>query len=181
MQLPSSPKAVRDHRGEDKRPSCNSAARTNRNHVSSVLMEYTFIDVSASNLTSTWLSTEKIISLFERNWPQTSALDNRSIAPIPSGLLQTSTNVYQSSSEWAVGHLPATVGRKTHVQGGAWKVRFSSSELQEYTRDGYLMARGLFDPEEIGLMRRCAESGELETEQVMVKHDREGNAVRLKI
>ncbi len=60
------------------------------------------------------------------------------------------------------------------------QLRFSSSELQEYTRDGYLMARGLFDPEEIGLMRRCAES-ELETEQVMVKHDREGNAVRLKI
>ncbi len=55
---------------------------------------------------------------------------------------------------------------------------FSGAELQEYRRHGFLVARGLFAPDEIALMKQAAER-ELTGAEVLNKADSQGNTVSL--
>jgi ectoine hydroxylase-related dioxygenase (phytanoyl-CoA dioxygenase family) len=56
--------------------------------------------------------------------------------------------------------------------------RLDPSDMALYRRTGYLVARALFTPEEIGLMKEAAET-ELTGASVLTKGDRDGNVVSL--
>jgi ectoine hydroxylase-related dioxygenase (phytanoyl-CoA dioxygenase family) len=58
--------------------------------------------------------------------------------------------------------------------------RLSSSQVDQYKRDGYVICNEFFGDDEIGLMRRQAES-EVASEGLLVKKDISGNIVSLRI
>jgi ectoine hydroxylase len=58
---------------------------------------------------------------------------------------------------------------------------FTPSQLQEYGRDGFLVARSLFDAEEIGLLRRAAKEDRTLDENAFGRADGAGGSVRLSL
>lgn len=55
------------------------------------------------------------------------------------------------------------------------------SQLREYQSDGYLFRRGLFDDEEIGLLRGSAKADRALDAHAMGRRDGEGGTVRLSL
>jgi ectoine hydroxylase-related dioxygenase (phytanoyl-CoA dioxygenase family) len=58
---------------------------------------------------------------------------------------------------------------------------FSSSQLEEYSRGGYLVARRMFDGEEIELLRRAAKEDRALDEHAFGRADGAGGSVRLSL
>ncbi len=54
-------------------------------------------------------------------------------------------------------------------------------ELRDYVRDGFVLVRGMFDQEEIGLLRRAAKEDRALDEHAFGKADGEGGKVRLSL
>ena len=54
-------------------------------------------------------------------------------------------------------------------------------ELADYPRDGYVLARGLFDAAEIELLRRAAKEDKALDEHAFGRADGEGGVVRLSL
>lgn len=54
-------------------------------------------------------------------------------------------------------------------------------DVSKYREDGYLLVRGLFDPEEIGLLRRAAKEDRSLDEHAFGRADNEGGVVRLSL
>src|SRR4029077_18062680 len=57
----------------------------------------------------------------------------------------------------------------------------SSEQLARYHEDGYVLARGLFDAEEIGLLRRAAKEDHELDKHSFGRADGEGGKVRLSL
>jgi hypothetical protein len=57
----------------------------------------------------------------------------------------------------------------------------SEAEVRQYHRDGYVLVKGLFDTEEIGLLRRAAKEDRALDEHAFGKADGEGGIVRLSL
>ena len=55
------------------------------------------------------------------------------------------------------------------------------SLLEEYEREGFVLARGMFDSEEIGLLRRAAKEDRALDQHSFGKGDGEGGTVRLSL
>jgi hypothetical protein len=53
--------------------------------------------------------------------------------------------------------------------------------LAQYRRDGYLLVRGMFDAEEIGLLRRSAKADKALDDHAFGRSDNEGGVVRLSL
>ncbi|MCA9231540.1 MAG: phytanoyl-CoA dioxygenase family protein [Planctomycetales bacterium] len=58
---------------------------------------------------------------------------------------------------------------------------FSAEQLADYQRDGYVLVRSLFDPEEIDLLRRAAKEDRAMDEHAFGRSDGEGGSVRLSL
>ncbi|MFK8110654.1 MAG: phytanoyl-CoA dioxygenase family protein, partial [Rubripirellula sp.] len=57
----------------------------------------------------------------------------------------------------------------------------SDCDLDDYGRDGYLLQKGLFDSEEIGLLRRAAKEDKQLDDHSFGREDGEGGTVRLSL
>src|SRR6476646_6942342 len=57
----------------------------------------------------------------------------------------------------------------------------NQSQIAEYTEQGFVLARGMFDPEEIGLLRRAAKEDKALDDHSFGRKDGEGGQVRLSL
>ena len=57
----------------------------------------------------------------------------------------------------------------------------NSSQIAEYVERGFVLARGMFDPEEIGLLRRAAKEDKALDDHSFGRKDGEGGQVRLSL
>jgi ectoine hydroxylase-related dioxygenase (phytanoyl-CoA dioxygenase family) len=57
----------------------------------------------------------------------------------------------------------------------------NSSQITEYAERGFVLARGMFDPEEIGLLRRAAKEDKALDDHSFGRKDGEGGQVRLSL
>src|SRR6266567_40591 len=57
----------------------------------------------------------------------------------------------------------------------------SAEEVEQYRRDGFVVARGMFRTEEIGLLRRAAKADKAMDDHAFGKADGEGGVVRLSL
>jgi len=57
----------------------------------------------------------------------------------------------------------------------------NSSQIAEYAERGFVLARGMFDPEEIGLLRRAAKEDKALDDHSFGRKDGEGGQVRLSL
>jgi|SRR5579883_318834 hypothetical protein len=57
----------------------------------------------------------------------------------------------------------------------------NSSQIAEYTERGFVLARGMFDAEEIGLLRRAAKEDKALDDHAFGRRDGEGGQVRLSL
>src|SRR5262245_9192677 len=59
--------------------------------------------------------------------------------------------------------------------------KFTANDLSEYQRTGFLVVRGLYDSEEIDLLRRAAKEDRALDEHAFARADGAGGSVRLSL
>ena len=59
--------------------------------------------------------------------------------------------------------------------------KFTESDLKQYQKDGYLIVRGLYTPEEITLLRDTAKADKAMDEAASSRDDGDGHPVRLSL